>query len=123
MSAQDEITKAIGAHGLWKSRLSSAIESGKSEFTPDQVKADDACEFGRWLYGSSLPQTAKQGQDYETCRHLHAEFHQEAANVLKLALIGQKDKAIQALGPRSKFADISASLTGAMIKWKKAIGG
>ena len=31
MSLQDEITKAIGAHGVWKMRLRTAIDVGKAD--------------------------------------------------------------------------------------------
>ncbi len=119
MPLHDEITKAIGAHGMWKMRLHSAIEMGKSEFAPDQVSHDNQCDFGRWLYGSSVPPAAKQQPDYEACRRLHAEFHQEAAKVLTLAVTGQKDKALHAMDPSGKFAEVSGHLTGAMMKWLK----
>ena len=120
MSLQEEITKAIGAHGMWKNRLHSAIETGKSEFTVDHVSHDNNCDFGRWLYGSSIPPTSKLKPDYDACRRLHADFHREAAGVLKLALSGQKDKALSAMDRNGKFAEVSANLTTAMMKWQKA---
>ncbi len=120
MSLQDEIKKAIGAHGMWKSRLLTAIETGKSEFAPDQIRHDNQCDFGRWLYGAALAASAKQAPEYEACRRLHAEFHQEAAKVLGLALAGHKDKALSAMSNTGSFADISGHLTGAMFKWSKA---
>jgi len=119
MSLKDEITKAIGAHGLWKARLLSAIETGTSEFAPDQICHDDRCDFGRWLHGSSVPAAAKHRPEYETCRRLHADFHQEAARVLKLALGGHKDQALHAMDRAGRFAQLSGDLTGAMMKWTK----
>lgn len=118
MSLDEEIRKAIGTHGLWKSRLLSAIETGKSDFQPDHVCKDHLCEFGKWLYGPSLPATVKQSPDYEACRKLHADFHQVAADVLRYAVTGQKQKAIDAMGHRSRYADVSAQLTSAMSRWK-----
>jgi hypothetical protein len=117
MSLKDEITKAIGAHGLWKSRLMAAIESGKSDVAPDQVAKDNACEFGKWIYGASVPADAKKMPEFETCRHLHADFHKTAADVLRLAISGNKAKAHEAIGHESKFANISSDLTMAMMKW------
>jgi len=117
MSTQDQIKKAIGAHGLWKTRLAAAIDVGKSEFTVDTVRKDNACDFGRWLYGSELPPAAKNLAEYETCRRLHAEFHQCAAEVLNLAVGGKKSEAQKAMGATGKFASTSASLTTAMMKW------
>ena len=51
MSLKDEISAAIGAHGSWKTRIRTAIESGTSEFSPLNVAADNKCAFGKWLYG------------------------------------------------------------------------
>ncbi len=120
MSTQDQIKKAIGAHGMWKSRLAAAIEAGKSEFSADAVRKDNLCDFGRWLYGNDLSDAAKKMPDYETCRRLHAQFHESAADVLKLAVAGQKSEALKAMGGTSKFAATSASLTNAMMKWLAA---
>lgn len=119
MSLQDEIKHAIGAHGLWKNRLHSAIESGKSEFSPEQVSHDNNCDFGKWLHGPSLSSVVKHKAEYEACRHLHADFHREASHVLKLALDGHKDQARSAMGTSGKFAEISGNLTSAMMKWMK----
>ncbi len=122
MSLQEEIKKAIGAHGMWKSRLEAAIQTGKSEFSPDQIRHDDNCDFGRWLYGTTISPAAKHTPDYEACRHLHAEFHTEAAQILKLALGGQKDKALSAMHGTGRFAEVSGHLTSAMVKWSKTGG-
>lgn len=43
----EEIQKATGAHGAWKLRLRTATLTGKSDFTPQKVKCDDQCEFGK----------------------------------------------------------------------------
>ncbi len=117
MSTKEQIKKAIGAHGMWKSRLAAAIDTGKSEFTVDAVRKDNACDFGRWLYGADIPAAAKQLPDYETCRRLHADFHQTAAEVLSMAVAGKKSEAQKAMAATSKFAATSASLTSAMMKW------
>jgi hypothetical protein len=119
MSLQDEIKHAIGAHGLWKNRLQSAIDNGKSDFSPDQVGHDNNCDFGKWLYGASLASAVRHKAEYETCRRLHADFHREASNVLRLALGGQKDQARNAMAANGKFAAVSGDLTNAMMKWMK----
>ena len=41
MALDDEITKAIGAHGVWKMRLRSAIDSGKADADPVEVGKDN----------------------------------------------------------------------------------
>jgi hypothetical protein len=113
----EEIDKAIGAHGMWKNRLNQAIQTGSSDYTVAGVKPDDLCAFGKWLHG--LPPSVKGAQSWKDIRALHAEFHAEAARVLDLALDGKKVEATSGLATGSKFADISAKLTTAMMKWKR----
>lgn len=50
MSVQEEISKAIAAHGQWKQKLRNAIETQECESTPSKVKMDNNCSFGKWLY-------------------------------------------------------------------------
>lgn len=120
MSIQDEIKRAIDAHGLWKARLVAAIEAGKSDLVPAHVCKDDQCDFGRWLLGPSVPATARMLPDYAQCRTLHARFHATAADVLRLALAGKAAEAHAALGTNGSFATTSAALTAAMMAWMKA---
>ncbi len=51
---KEEITKAIGMHGIWKLRLKQAIDLGSSEFSVEHISPDNECAFGKWLY-SLLP--------------------------------------------------------------------
>lgn len=110
-----KINMAIGAHGLWKSRLRQAIESGCSEHTVGEVCRDDCCDFGRWLH--ALPGDEQAGTDWKKVRELHAEFHKEAAAVLALALAGRKAEAGSALGSESSYVQTSLLLTAAMMDW------
>ena len=120
MSLQDEITKAIGAHGMWKARLKAAIDSGNSEFRPDQVCVDNLCDFGRWLYGSTIAPAEKAGQHYRVVLKCHAEFHKLAAEALGRALAGKKAEASMLINPGSRFANLSVELTTAMMAWAKS---
>jgi hypothetical protein len=121
MSLHDEIRKAIGVHGVWKSRLMTAIEAGKSEFVPDKVCKDNLCDFGQWLHGTSLPPEVKKMPEFETCRRLHADFHLAAAEVLRLAISGKKPQALAAIGPATKYANVSSDLTRTLSKWAKQV--
>ncbi len=118
MSKSEEIKKAIGAHGMWKVRLRSAVDTGTSEFTVDKVKADNNCDFGKWLHGLSPDE--KKTENWAKVRDLHAKFHVEAAKILENALTGKKDTAAKGLDTSSEFSKLSASLTSAMISWEKA---
>ena len=119
MPLKDEITVAVGAHGLWKSRLRQAIQTGKCEATVQGVRVDNQCKFGQWLYGPSITGTEKALAGYRECRELHARFHSAAAHVLELALAGQKTQAEAAMQEGSEFAKISHDLTDAMLRWQK----
>lgn len=117
MSKEDEIKKAIGAHGMWKTRLRSAVDTGKSEFTTDKVKVDNQCDFGKWLHG--LPDGDKKSPQWGKVRDLHAQFHIEAARILDSAISGKKDEAHKGLDINSQFSKLSSNLTSAMIDWSK----
>ena len=117
MSLSDEIQEAIGAHGLWKGRLDTAIETGSCKFTVATVAQDSQCAFGKFLYSSTDP-AIRNSAHWRTCLDLHSRFHQSAARVLQLALNGNKDAAQQAMDPQSDFFKLSRSLTAEMLKWQ-----
>lgn len=112
---QDQISAAVGAHGLWKSRLRAAIDSGKSDVPVDVVRDDHQCNFGKWLYGSELNANDKNSPDYRTCADLHKRFHAAAAAVMSLAVAGKKQEAHNALDDNHEFGKISRELTRALL--------
>jgi hypothetical protein len=117
VSTQDEIKKAIGAHGLWKARLMTAVSTGSSEFTVAQVSADSNCEFGRWLY-NGIDAGAKQSPHYEEVRKLHAQFHAVAGTVLGSALAGRQAEAKASIEDSSgAYSTTSGDLSRAMMAW------
>ncbi len=117
MNFRNQINKAIGSHSLWKQRLMAAIEAGNPKLTVDQIAKDDACELGKWLYSASIPEALRQTPDFQACRELHAEFHKVAAEVLRLAVSGNKGAALAALGSDTKFANLSSALTLRLMQW------
>ena len=116
MSIQEEIEKGIGAHGLWKQRLVDAIETGESDWAPEDVCRDDKCAFGQWLYSCSP--TDKSSPFYEDVRTLHAKFHKKACGILKMALEGHKQEAESEMVIGSEYRKISSTLTLKLIEWK-----
>ena len=93
MSFEDEIAKAIGAHGVWKMRLKTAIDTGKADAQAADVAKDNACAFGQWLYGTSIPPAMRASLDYQSVRKLHADFHKCASQVIECVGGGDKTKA------------------------------
>jgi hypothetical protein len=118
---KDEIQRAIAAHGGWKQKLRTAIEAGSTRVPIADVRADNKCAFGQFLY-EKLDPSKRNSEDYRKCRDLHSQFHQSAAHVLELAVAGNKKEANQAMAINSQFAKTSALLTGAMMNWQKSGG-
>jgi hypothetical protein len=121
MSLKEEINKAIGCHGLWKGRLSTAIDTGASEFAPEKICHDNECDFGKWLQSPALTAADKTGPHFETVHKHHADFHRVAADVLRLALAGQKAEAHKLIAPGSRFASVSGELTASMMAWMRSV--
>jgi methyl-accepting chemotaxis protein len=119
MANIEELDKAIGAHGMWKARLKTAIETGKTEVPVETIRQDNQCAFGKWLYGTTLTSVDKASSHYKTVRALHAEFHKTAARLTELALGGKKAEAEAMLALGGEYAGISGKLTQAMLAWKK----
>lgn len=117
MAFADEINNAIGAHGLWKTRLKHSITYTKSDFPVEQVSQDNLCEFGKWLY--SCGPEEKKSAEWLAVRDLHAKFHRSAGQVLDLALQGKKKEAEEVLSG-GEFAKVSGELNSALMKWKQS---
>ncbi len=109
------ITKAIAAHGQWKQRLRDAAATGKSEWRPETVKTDNACDLGKWIYGEAKAQVPNAAA-LEEVRKLHAEFHQHAAQVLSLAILGKRAEAEAAMAMGSPYSKVSTALVSALKK-------
>jgi hypothetical protein len=113
-----KIGEAIVAHNRWKFELKNAIRTGKSDFTIEEISNPHTCTFGKWLLsneGQKLP-------DYDEIAKLHDEFHQEAAEVLCLALMGRPSTALTKMQEGSRFSQLSAKLIDKLTHLNKKIG-
>jgi methyl-accepting chemotaxis protein len=117
-SLEAKITKAIGAHGAWKKRLSAAITNKAHGEDATAVARDDQCDFGRWLHGSA-PEPRDQAY-HQASTTLHANFHVEAAKTLRLISAGQQAQASAAIAIGGDFAEASRLLTKTMIEWRQS---
>ena len=120
MSIKDEINSAIAAHGQWKHKLKKAIDTGECESTPEKVKKDNNCSFGKWLHERIDPQY-KSSPYYNEVLKMHADFHSEAGEILRLALNGKPEDANKKIGLGSPFNSISAELTRKMGEWRDTL--
>lgn len=114
-----QINDAIGAHGMWKLRLRTAITVGKSDITPQVAGCDDQCAFGKWLYSGQINSVTRSGLPYQVVRRLHSEFHQSAGAVLQQAVSGNKGEAEALM--LADFTPRSEKLVRALTKWKREI--
>ncbi len=111
-----QLQKAIAAHGAWKQRLRSAIATGKTAFQLADVRKDDCCDFGRWLY--SCQGSHRESPHWDCVRGHHATFHKEAAEVLQEAIEGDPGKATEAvISAASPFRAACHNLSEAISAW------
>lgn len=97
--------------------MRTAIETGSSNLDPDLVARDDACDFGRWLYGPELSETVRHSPHYAKVRALHGRFHLCACAMLRKALRGDRAGAEAGMAANGAFSAASAELTQAMMAW------
>ena len=114
------LKNAIAAHKAWTARLKAAVDSRHLDTPVGTVRADNQCQFGKWLHRADISGTEKQSQHYREAKQLHAQFHEEASKVAQLALAGNKEAAEQALLPGSEYCRISSALTGVLNRWDAA---
>jgi hypothetical protein len=113
-----ELNRAMANHGVWKVRLREAIESGTSEYEPKVVALETECEFGKWLHG--IPIADRPAEFWHKVQRLHAQFHQEAGRILRLALDGSSDEALSLVADlRGEFVSTSIELTSTLQAWKQ----
>lgn len=118
MNLSDEIQAAIQAHAMWKINLLKAIENGSTDIDPVDVRQDNLCAFGKWLFGESIPHEAKEMDEYTACVRLHKDFHEQTSGILALALNGQKHEALGALGEGRVYYELSATLIQYLKLWR-----
>jgi methyl-accepting chemotaxis protein len=114
---KQQINAAVGAHGMWKAKLRTAIESGHCDVSVAAIRDDHRCTFGSWLHGEARKAGMKNRAQYQTCVDLHKRFHGAAADVVSLALAGKKNEAQTAASAGGEFGRASAELTTAMLIW------
>jgi hypothetical protein len=96
---------AIQAHAAWKMKLSNYIRSPDDSLNPDMVCKDDQCALGKWIHGEGSLYSAEP--EFGFLKGAHADFHKEAAEIIRRAKRGEKVTDEMALGAKSKFAENS----------------
>jgi hypothetical protein len=114
-----EIEQAISVHKMWKDKLEQAIETGKCDCTPDSVKVDNGCSFGKWLYERVDP-IDKESVKYKLMLDIHAQFHQQAGKILALTLARKKEEAEKLMQIDGKLYILSKQLIEHLHIWKES---
>jgi len=114
-----EIEEAIGNHALWMLRLREAVFQAHPPVDVDEVRAEDQCEFGKWLHGSRLSVEDRASSVYQDVRRLHADFHRLAAQVVELAASGKTRDAYALL--YGEYITMSGRLAIAMRAWQDTL--
>jgi methyl-accepting chemotaxis protein len=112
------LSKAIAAHSAWTSRLRAAIQSRHLDIPVSTIRADNECQFGKWLYGTEFSGKEKQSEHYRKAKQLHARFHEEASRVAQLALSGERNAAELALNESSEYERSARALADALTRWQ-----
>ena len=113
---QEQIQKAITAHGVEKIRLSQMVEAGGTEMTAAVAGADNECPLGQWLYNGIDP-AAKANPNFQRAKDLHATFHHAAGEIVSLSAARKHTEALEAMEQGSTFKQASARLVTALSDW------
>lgn len=118
MSKQEEISNAISAHVMWKTKLRKGIAAGKLETPVNDIRVDNKCAFGKWL--SELSLADRSSPEAKKIKALHAAFHQAAAQIAERINAGKLKEAEHLLDdPHGDFVTTSLALIAALMDWKK----
>jgi Chemoreceptor zinc-binding domain len=119
MVSKGAIDAGLSSHAQWKSRLLDAISRGTSDFEVNAVRRDDECQFGKWFH--SLPTETQETDVWREIHALHASFHETAAEILRLAVQGDRAGALKKLAYGETYGRISGKLVLALNKWKERL--
>ena len=106
LSTQQQLQKAIGAHGMWKTRFEKFM-AGKIDLEPTKVQRPNGCEFGQWLEREGAQALERHFSEINT---LHAQFHQTAAEVVRKKKAGDVQGAQACLASDGEFTRVSKTL-------------
>lgn len=108
---------AIAAHGTWKLKLRTSVNSGKAAQSADEIACHTCCAFGIWMHDPRIVDEHGASIPYRVIDRLHAEFHAVAADITDLVIAGDVNRAKTML--ETTFNEHSTHLVRGMTKWIK----
>ncbi|MCT4556581.1 MAG: CZB domain-containing protein [Pelagimonas sp.] len=115
---EHNIDEAIRAHGAWKDKLRSAVETGVLPKPAKEIACDNQCGFGKWLHGLKMDSSVAGSAQYQGVVAAHAAFHRAAGGVAALVEAGDRKAADKALRGAA-FADTTSRLVDKALDWKR----
>jgi hypothetical protein len=116
MSLEEEIAKAIRNHERWKVKIGAAIENGTISVDAADAGKHKIGAFGRWLYGSNIPNDARYDPNYIIVRFLHSKFHECAGRVVQLLSEGKEVEAGALMASDGDYTKNSDQMMATMVK-------
>ncbi len=95
----------LQCHAEWKIRFRAAIRN-REVFDLGEIRRDDACQMGAWLYGGEVRDDALARE----LRKKHAEFHLAAAAVAEVSNAKNFSLAEAMLGPGTDFMKATSAV-------------
>lgn len=80
-----DLSSAMEAHTLWKSRLRDSLEGGQS-LRPEAVVCDGQCHLGEWIRQRGH---LEGSEAFVTLRRQHASFHKMVGEILEACRAGR----------------------------------
>jgi Chemoreceptor zinc-binding domain len=111
---------AVKAHSDWKMKLTKYINHPDHSLKPAEVRVDNRCTLGQWIYGEGTKHAALP--EFSKLRSEHQRFHKAAAAVISKADSGVDETAEVALGSKSEYAAASSGVVSAIMAMKARAG-
>ncbi len=103
-----DLDDAIRSHMRWRLNLLAYLRRVDGSMRPELVGMDSHCQLGMWLHDPG--NTFKGGGLHRALLHEHAQFHQEAAELVARANRGEQVDGEASLGAGSPYARRSSRL-------------
>lgn len=118
MPTKQEIVLAIGGHIWWKSEFEKNVRDGWHFFNPDLAERSYETDLGLWL--AELAPDGPDWEHFEQVQSLYHEFHEAAAEVVRMAMSGDIDTA-EASICTGLYAQKANALTLALKNWMDSV--
>ena len=113
-----EITKAIGAHGAWKTRLKAAALAGATAIDPATVADGHICQFGLWI--DTHVKAHPNDRVARRISDLHQQFHRCAGSVALSIREGNSAEALREI-ESGRLKHATETLVAAMMDWRRSL--